>query len=564
VSIESLIYRAAIPIYYRKVRAFLRETHRSSEVQRERLFEKLRRNADSRFGRNHGFSEIRTIDDFRRRVPITDYEYYRDYIESVKRGDLGAMFGPGTRVLMFAMTSGTTNRPKFVPVTSQFFAEYRRSWHVWGAANYDSHVDQVHKRTLQLSSNWRQFTTESGIPCGNISGLAAEAAPAVTRRLFVLPREVVRIDDPSAKHYTALRLTLAVPNVGMIITANPSTLIEFARRADRQRESLIRDIHDGTLTGAELPAALRASLEPRIRRRNPRRAHQLERVIDQHGMLYPRYAWPDLSLLAVWMGGSVGVYLPRLGEYYGDTALRDHGLSASEGRMTIPLEDGTSSGILDYVHHYYEFIPEDENDRPNPTVLEAHELQEGRNYFILLTTSAGLYRYNIHDLVRCEAFEGQVPVLRFLSKGAHFSSLTGEKLSEFQVVSAVQAGFSELGMRIETFTIAPRVEGDRPGYVLLLESGIEKRRAADLLRFVDSQLRQLNCEYADKVQSRRLEPLSLVEIPEGTWDRFRAGRISQRGNLEEYKHPCLVNDLQFAERISTLASADHTTGSDSP
>ncbi len=562
-SIESLIYRAAIPIYYRKVGAFLRETHRSREVQRERLFEKLGRNADSRFGRDHAFSEIRTLDDFRRRVPITDYEYYREYIESVKRGDLGAMFGPGTRVLMFAMTSGTTNRPKFIPVTSQFFAEYRRSWHVWGAANYHGHVDQIHKKTLQLTSNWRQLVTESGIPCGNISGLAAEAAPAVTRRVFVLPREVVRIDDPAAKHYAALRLTLAEPNVGMIITANPSTLIEFARRADRQRESLIRDIHDGTLTGAELPAAIRASLEPRIRRRNPRRANELERIIDQHGMLYPRYAWPDLSLLAVWMGGSVGVYLPRLGEYFGDTALRDHGLSASEGRMTIPLEDGTSSGILDYVHHYYEFIPEEEIDRPNPTVLEAHELQEGRNYFILLTTSAGLYRYNIHDLVRCEAFEGQVPVLRFLSKGAHFSSLTGEKLSEFQVVSAVQAGFSELGMRIETFTIAPRVEGDRPGYVLLLEAGIEKGRAADLLRFVDSQLRQLNCEYADKVRSRRLEPLSLIEIPEGAWDRFRAGRISRRGNLEEYKHPCLVNDLQFAERLSTLDSTDGTTTSDS-
>ena len=71
--------------------------------------------------------------------------------------------------------------------------------------------------------------------------------------------------------------------------------------------------------------------------------------------------------------------------------------------MTIPLRDDTSCGMLDYVHHYYEFIPEQEIDSANPTVLEAHELQPGGNYFILLTTSAGLYRYDIHDVVRAMA-----------------------------------------------------------------------------------------------------------------------------------------------------------------
>ena len=68
-------------------------------------------------------------------------------------------------------------------------------------------------------------------------------------------------------------------------------------------------------------------------------------------------------MLAIWLGGSVGAYLPRLKEYYGEPALRDHGLSASEGRMTIPMEDGTSAGILEFIHHFFEFIPEEEHEQ---------------------------------------------------------------------------------------------------------------------------------------------------------------------------------------------------------
>ncbi len=104
---------------------------------------KVRRHAESEFGRDHGFSCIRSVDDFRRQVPVADYDYYRPYIERVKRGELGAMFAPGTNVLMFALTSGTTSASKFIPVTRQFFDEYRRGWFLWA------------QRTTTITSTWR-------------------------------------------------------------------------------------------------------------------------------------------------------------------------------------------------------------------------------------------------------------------------------------------------------------------------------------------------------------------------------------------------------------------------
>ena len=546
-----LVYRSVIPFYYRYYKRFITNACNAREKQRQVLLDKIRRNADSDFGREHGFSQIKSIEDFRRQVPISNYEHYRPYIEQVKKGNEKAMFAAGTKILMFAITSGTTDKSKFIPVTQEFFNEYRQSWLTWGARNYRQHTDQVWKKTLQLSSNWQQLSTEAGIPCGSISGLTAELAPKVTRLAFTLPLPVIKIKNAAAKHYVALRISMASPNVGMIITANPSTLLEFARRADHQRESLIRDIHDGTLAKEiDVVPEIRQALNGYTSRRDPPRARQLEALAVQHDTLYPKFFWPHLSLIAVWMGGSVGVYLPKLKEFYGDTALRDHGLTASEGRMTIPIEDETSTGVLDYVSHFYEFIPEAEIDSEKPTVLEAHELELDKIYFILLSTSGGLYRYDIHDVVQCVGFEGQVPLLKFLNKGANISSITGEKLTEFQVVSAATRSFEELELPVESFTIAPIMKGDHPGYVLLIEPSDKGRNNEEFACRVESHLRTLNIEYADKLESGRLRPLSVYEIPSGTWNTYRIMRTSERGNFEEYKHPCLVSDLSFVKKLT--------------
>src|SRR5262245_49933911 len=97
---------------YRDVRRFLADARLAPEIQHRVLLEKVARHVDSAYGRDHGFSRIKTVADFRRRMPLTSYEDYRPYVERVKRGEISAMFGPGTRLLMFTITSGTTAEPK--------------------------------------------------------------------------------------------------------------------------------------------------------------------------------------------------------------------------------------------------------------------------------------------------------------------------------------------------------------------------------------------------------------------------------------------------------------------
>lgn len=534
----------------RRVRQFVAGTDRSIEIQRQVLFDKLRRHAASDFGRQAGFDRIRSVADFRR-LPITTYEDYRPFVERVKLGETSAMFGPGTEVLMFSMTSGTTGQAKFIPITREFVDEYRRGWNMWGTGVFRDHGPLLKQWSMQLTSDWQKSHTEGGIPCGSISGLASEMAPWVSRVVFLNMRPLMKISDPAAKHYTALRLAMAEPDLGSLITANPSTLVELAKFADQQRVDLIRDIHDGTLSDAfDIPAATRQALRRRLRA-CPQRAHDLERLAAKNAGLWPRDYWPKMRLLSVWTGGSVGAYLPQLRELYGDLPVRDHGLSASEGRMTIPLADNTSAGLLDYTSQYFEFIPEAEHGQPHPTVLEAHELSAGQRYYILLTTSSGFYRYDIFDLVECVGFQGQTPLLRFLNKGSHFSSITGEKISEFQAADAVKHAFQSLGLSFGPFTIAPRW-GDPPGYALLLEPGPHVPRQQELAARIDEQLGRMNIEYRERLESQRLRRLVVQPVPEGTWELFRAKQLSRGGSLEQYKHPCLTNDLEFIAKLEEL------------
>jgi hypothetical protein len=298
---------------------------------------------------------------------------------------------------------------------------------------------------------------------------------------------------------------------------------------------------------------VRRTLARSINKRRPRRARELERLASAHGALLPKHAWPGLSVLAVWTGGSVGVFLPQLPALYGNVAVRDHGLSASEGRMTIPLASGTSAGLLDFYHHYFEFIPVEEHGTKSPNVLEGHELEKGRDYYILLTTSGELYRYDIHDVVRCVGYRGEAPLLEFLNKGKNFSNLTGEKLSEYQVVRAVEKSFAELNLPTDFFAVAPLVAG-QPRYVLLVEPKYCRGHVVDLAARVQTNLEQLNEEYAAKCAGGRMLPIAVHEVPAGTWHAMRQQKTSARGNFEEYKHIYLVQDLTFVDQMTAQNS----------
>jgi hypothetical protein len=451
---------------------------------------------------------------------------------------------------MFAMTSGTTAARKYIPVTPRYLRDYRRGWHLWGIRAWQQHPEVRLRPIVQFAGDWNEFQTEAGIPCGALTGLTAHMQKRVIRWLYCIPAIASRIKDARAKHYVTLRFSVQ-SNVGMLIAANPSSLVALARTGNEEKEALIRDLYCGTINPDigildDIRAALSRLVQPQ-----PQLARKLEAVANRTGTLYPRDYWGSSPyLIGTWTGGSVGASVRQLPKYFGEAKVRDIGLLASEGRMTIPLEDGTPSGVLDIQSHYFEFLPEDEIDSARPTVLSADEVQEGCRYFILPTTWYGLYRYNICDLVRVTGFHNRAPLVEFLNKGSHFSSVTGEKLSEYQVTKAMNELCHCFDLSLTSYSVAPCWNDTRPYYELFVETSDlqdqdQGRRLAQLL---DRRLSELNCEYASKRHSRRLGAVRVQLLPRGAWHEWDRRRLARAGGTwEQYKHQCLINDLKFRD-----------------
>jgi hypothetical protein len=541
-----------IPIR-RRLAQFETATSHPQQVQEAVLRDILAYQAPTVFGREHHFDAIRNVADFRHQLPVVGYEYLEPYIARVRRGETTALLAD-PRIHMFALTSGTTAVRKFIPVTDRYLTAYQNGWNLWGLKVFRAHPEVRLRPIVQFSGDWEEFRTESGVPCGSVTGLTATMQRRLIRWLYCVPPCVAKIKDPHSKYYVSLLLSMP-RQVGMIIAANPSTLINLARAGDQDKESLLRDLADGTLSPRlDIPSAVRVELQRRLQP-SPQRVRELEAAIARSGTLYPKDIWPANCLLGNWTGGSVGLYLRHYPRYFGSCPVRDVGLIASEGRVTIPMEDGTPSGVLDVTAHYFEFIPEAEGDSPHPTVLGAHELCEGANYYILLTTAYGLYRYHIHDLVRVTGFHNQTPLLEFLGKGAHFANITGEKLSEYQVTQSMTEVLRELDLSLTVYSLIPCWPSDsteagvpdgdfeQPYYGLFVEQGdLPSPEAGQrLVELLEDRLQAVNMEYAGKRASQRLGPVRLEVVRTGFWQQWDRERLQRTGGtVEQYKHPCLI------------------------
>ncbi len=540
----------------RQLRQFGSAADQPEAVQTELLLRTLRNQANTAFGRDHQFATVRAVADYRKNVPVAPYEYVAPYIDRVAKGETNALLS-AKRVRLFALTSGTTASRKLIPVTDDYLHAYRRGWNMWGLKMYrDNRGRKVAMRPIvQMVGDPEEFRTEAGIPCGNLSGYTAMVQKWIIQRMYAVPYITGKIKDAKARYYVALRFSIG-RNVSQFMAANPSTLVQFARTLDAEKEHLLRDLSEGTLrTDLDIPADVRAWLTARLSR-DPQRAAELSTIAQKTGKLLPTDVWPEEgTVINTWTGGSMGPYLRQLPQYYGNPPIRDLGLLASEGRMTIPLEGNTPGGVLDIWSHYFEFIPENEIDSPQPTVLGAHEIVEGQSYFILPTTTYGLYRYHISDLVRVTGFYGKTPIVEFLGKGHRFSNMTGEKLSEYHVTKAMDAVVKRVPQPVSAYSVAPVWDEKQPYYGLFLEAP-DAGDEALLQRFLaefDQQLGVENMEYEAKRASGRLGPVRAELIPAGTWATWDRNRLATTGGSpEQYKHPCLIGDTKFRDSISVL------------
>jgi hypothetical protein len=542
-----------IPAYMRRFQRFEQTLRQARTVQRELLFDWVQRCRDTRFGRDHGFAEIHTLDDFRRRVPVAPYSHFAPYIDAVGRGDTGALFPADESVDRFTITTGSTGTPKLNPVSTTWLSRYRDSWNLWGAKLLADHPRNLGGKILQIIGSYDMGRTDGGIPISMVSALLARRQHPMVRPYYAIPNEVTDIRDPVARYYTTLRLSVP-ERIGLVVLMNPGNLVRLVQLGDEHRESLIRDIHDGTLSRSfDVPAGIRDALARRLGRPNPARARELQQIVERTGRLYPRDYWPQ-PIIACWLGGTAGYQARYLAEYFGDVPMRDQGLVSSEGRHTIPFEDLKPQGVLSIHTGYYEFMPVAESSSSSaPTVLEGHELVEGDDYHLVMTTHSGYFRFNIGDIVRCRGFLGEAPLLEFLQKGERCGDLEGEKVTEHQFLEAAGDAAQALGIRLKYITAVPtRAEGHAPCYTIVAERDdvAEPELARRFLEETDRRIMNTNFLYSARRREGVLGSPKLLRIPEGAWEAHVQAEIARRGTGEaHYKHPGLVQNSAWLEQF---------------
>jgi hypothetical protein len=523
-------------------------------------------NRDTSFGREHGFAEVRTVADYARRVPPRDYEALRPYVDRIVAGEEGVL----TRapVVMFTTTSGTTNLPKLIPVTAAWSEEMASLTRLWMLCTVRDHPGCFDRKIFYVASPAVEGLTRRGVPYGALTGVLYQRLPWIVRHQYSLPYAISILADPDARYFLSMRLALT-QRISIACTPNPTSLIRLAESPASASEATLRAIHDGTL-GIPICATFPASgYTPeqaaaeirRLIRPQPARARRLQKVLEEHGSFVPGLCWPDLQLIGCWLGGSAGTHARRVAEHLGPSVpLRDLGLLASEGRFTIPVEDGSAAGPLAVHSSFFEFIPEESIEDPSPSVLLAHELQDGRRYYVILSGANGLYRYDINDVVEVRGFEGATPKVRFLRKGRDMVSITGEKLHLNQIQSAVRAAEKETGVEVWQFRIIPDVAAQR--YDLLIELYVpDAASAAAALRDAfDRALAVANVEYASKRKSRRLHVPRLHLMRRG-WAEERSRADFRAGKREaQYKWPAIRETWDEASRaavVESVTDADH-------
>ena len=450
-----LWYLSCLPVSV----AFGRAMRDVAETQERLLLRLLRSNAETEIGRRYGFGSLRSVAAYQARVPLSTYEDYEAYIERIAAGELNIL--TAAPITLLELTSGSVAPSKLIPYGLPLKNEFQRAIAPW-IVNLYGHYPTL----LRGQAYWsvtpvtqHQRYTKGGIPIGfeEDSEYFGSLQRYFIQSIMAVPPQVRWIEQMESFRYVTLLFLLRSRSLALISVWNPTFLTLLMERLPTWGTQLAADIAQGTLTPPlPLPPALHATLAS-LNKADQRRAQKVRAALPFLAANQPATAhtllWPHLQLISCWKDGNAARYAQHLARLFPQAHLQAKGLIATEGFVSFPLIPHQGAALA-ITSHFFEFLPtrsdtrSDDFSRP-PTrsddfsrPLLAHQLEQGKQYEVVLTTGGGLYRYRMHDLVEVVGYmnqgqrRGQVrglPLLRFIGKRAYISDWFGEKVNQRHV-----------------------------------------------------------------------------------------------------------------------------------
>jgi len=469
---------------------------RAGHHQRNILNGIIRKAETTRFGINHGFQDIRTAEDFRKQVPVKDYEQLKPWFDEVANGTPDVLW-PGKPAYL-AKTSGTTSGTKYIPITRDSIPN-----HINSARNaLLGYVHETGKSAfldgkLIFLSGSPELDEVGGIPTGRLSGIVNHHVPGYLRTNQKPSYQTNIIEDWESKLERIIDETL------------------------HERMTLISGI----------PPWVQMYFD-RIQARTGKRISEV---------------FPDFSVF-VYGGVNFSPYKAKLEESIGKKIDSIELYPASEGFIAYQ-DKQDSEGLLLLANSgiYFEFIPAEDYFNDNPTRLSLEEVETGRNYAVVMSSNAGLWGYSIGDTVKFVSKEPYRLVVTGRIK--HFISAFGEHVIGEEVEQAMRtACMHHPETAVTEFTVAPQVtptDGLPHHEWLIAFSRLPNDPEAFRLR-LDEALRGLNVYYDDLISGSILRPLVISPLQADAFIHFMRAQGKLGG---QNKVPRLSNDRRIADAL---------------
>ncbi|PTX45052.1 GH3 auxin-responsive promoter [Christiangramia gaetbulicola] len=466
----------------------------------QKVFDELIKTArNTRFGKDHDFGEIRSHADFVQKVPVRDYEELKNYVDMMVAGKEDILW-PG-KPLYYAKTSGTTSGAKYIPLTKESMPT-----HINAARNAilcyiaDTGKSKFVDGKMIFLQGSPELDEKNGVKLGRLSGIVAHYVPGYLQKNRMPSWETNCIDDWERKVDAIVEETL--PEDMSVISGIPSWVQMYFERLIDKTGKKVGDIFpnfDLFIYGGVNYEPYRSKFETLI----GRKVDSIE--------LYP---------------ASEGFF-----------AFQD---KQDVKGMLLQLDSGM----------FYEFIKADEFYSENPERLLLKDVEEGVNYVMIISSTAGLWAYNIGDTIQFTSLKPYRVIVSGRIK--HFISAFGEHVIAKEVEEAMQDAVAETGAEISEFTVAPQINPDGeelPYHEWFIEF---EQEPEDLNRFadiIDKSLQKQNSYYLDLIKGNILQRLKITKIPRNGFQDYMKS-IGKLGG--QNKLPRLSNDRQIADKLKNI------------
>lgn len=476
------------------------------EVQEETLFKLIYKARQTEYGKKHGFSDISSIADFQKNLPVVDYEVIKEYVERLRKGEQNLLWPGESR--WFAKSSGTTSdKSKFIPVSKDALEEC----HFRGGKDVLAIYTDLYPETkifagkgLTLGGSHQidNFSNESYY--GDLSAILIEN----------LPWWVDFIRTPSQKV--------------ALIPEWEKKLAELTSETLRENVTNLAGVPSWNLV-------------------------MIKHILDFTGKKNLLEVWPNIELFT--HGGvSFAPYreqfkrlIPSPNMHYLET------YNASEGFFAIQDNPCTSDMLLmlDY-GIFFEFIPTDQVGSPNPKAYTISEVEINKNYAVVITTNSGLWRYLIGDTV---AFTSTFPhKIKITGRTKHYINAFGEEVIVDNAEKALAVACEKTGALIREYTAAPIYmdENARGAHEWLIEFEVEPNDLSFFTTVLDNALCSINSDYeAKRYKGITLGPPLVRSVKQGLFFRW----MRERGKLGgQNKVPRLSNNREYVDALLQLDS----------